>query len=61
MPRQGYVDIQIRNIPIRLLEEFDSIIVKSSYPAGRAEAIRDLMRREIERRNECRANLHANI
>ena len=49
MTKLGCVDIQVRNIPISLLEEFDNKVVKSSYPAGRSEAIRDLMRREIEK------------
>lgn len=50
------MDIQVRNIPISLLEEFDKV-VKSSYPAGRGEAIRDLMRREIEKIKNIDRNL----
>jgi metal-responsive CopG/Arc/MetJ family transcriptional regulator len=49
LAKLGCVDIQVRNIPISLLEEFDNKVVKSSYPAGRSEAIRDLMRRKIEK------------
>ncbi|HLE74907.1 MAG TPA: hypothetical protein VI864_02555 [Candidatus Bathyarchaeia archaeon] len=49
MPKKECVDIQIRNVPVKLLEEFDRTIVASSYPAGRSEAIRDLMRREIDK------------
>lgn len=42
-----YVDIQVRNVPKKLLEEFDEVVVKPLFPGGRTEAIRDLMRRAI--------------
>jgi metal-responsive CopG/Arc/MetJ family transcriptional regulator len=47
MAKESCVDIQVRNIPKKLLEEFDEIVVKPLFPGGRAEAIRDLMRRAI--------------
>lgn len=42
------VDIQVRNIPNGLLEEFDREVVDKLYPGGRSEAIRDLMRKAIQ-------------
>lgn len=44
MANEGLVDIQIRNIPEKLLKEFDEV-VKEQYPGGRSEAIRDLIRK----------------
>jgi metal-responsive CopG/Arc/MetJ family transcriptional regulator len=40
--------VQIRNVPKKLLEEFDEVVVKPLFPGGRAEAVRDLMRRAIQ-------------
>jgi len=48
MAKESCVDIQVRNIPKKLLEEFDETVVKTLFPGGRAEAIRDLMRRAIQ-------------
>lgn len=48
MAKESCVDIQVRNIPKKLLEEFDETVVKPLFPGGRAEAIRDLMRRAIQ-------------
>ena len=48
MAKERCVDVHIRNIPIKLLEEFDEVVVKPLFPGGRAEAIRDLMRRAIQ-------------
>jgi len=48
MVKESCVDIQVRNIPKKLLEEFDETVVKPLFPGGRAEAIRDLMRRAIQ-------------
>ncbi|MEM2107968.1 MAG: hypothetical protein QXL10_01610 [Candidatus Bathyarchaeia archaeon] len=42
------VDMQIRNVPLELLAQFDERIVKKLYPGGRSEAIRDLMRKAIQ-------------
>ena len=44
MSNEGFPDILIRNVPQKLLEEFDEKIVKPNYPGGRSEAVRDLMR-----------------
>lgn len=46
MASEGLLDIQVRNIPEKLLKEFDEV-VKEQYPGGRSEAIRDLMRRFV--------------
>jgi len=48
MAKESCVDIQVRNIPKKLLEEFDETVVKPLFPGGRAEAVRDLMRRAIQ-------------
>jgi len=48
MAKESCVDIQVRNVPKKLLEEFDEVVVKPLFPGGRAEAIRDLMRRAIQ-------------
>ena len=45
MSKEGFVDVEIKNVPIKLLEEFDEIVVKRFYPGGRSEAMRDLMRK----------------
>jgi metal-responsive CopG/Arc/MetJ family transcriptional regulator len=47
MAKENVVDIVIRNVPEKLLREFDEKIVKPNYPGGRSEAIRDLMRKRI--------------
>ncbi len=41
------VNLQIRNVPLNLLTQFDETVVKKLYPGGRSEAIRDLMRKAI--------------
>jgi len=51
MAKEGTVDIQVRNIPEKLLKEFDEI-VKGLYPGGRSEAIRDLMRKLIREQKD---------
>lgn len=48
MAKENCVDIEVRNVPKKLLDDFDNIIVKPLFPGGRAEAIRDLMRRAIQ-------------
>ena len=48
MAKESCVDIQVRNVPKKLLEEFDKVVVQPLFPGGRAEAIRDLMRRAIQ-------------
>jgi len=47
LSKDGFVDIQVRNVPVQLLEEFDKVVVKRFYPGGRSEAVRDLMRKFI--------------
>jgi len=50
MAKEGFVDIEIRNVPEKLLKKFDKTVVKPYFPGGRSEAIRTLMREEIRRR-----------
>jgi metal-responsive CopG/Arc/MetJ family transcriptional regulator len=40
---EDLIDVVVKNVPNRLLEDFDDAI-KTKYPGGRSEAIRDLMR-----------------
>jgi metal-responsive CopG/Arc/MetJ family transcriptional regulator len=44
MAKESYVDIEVRDVPVKLLQEFDELVVKQLFPGGRSEAIRDLMR-----------------
>jgi len=48
MAKEDCIDVQIRNVPKKLLSEFDEVVVKPLFPGGRAEAIRDLMRKAIQ-------------
>ncbi len=48
MATKNAVDLEIRNVPQLLLDEFDREVVEKSYPGGRSEAIRDLMRKAIK-------------
>jgi metal-responsive CopG/Arc/MetJ family transcriptional regulator len=48
MAKEDCVDVQVRNVPKKLLDDFDRIVVKPKFPGGRAEAIRELMRRAIQ-------------
>ena len=48
MAKEDCVDVQIRNVPRKLLSEFEDVVVKPNHPGGRSEAIRDLMRRAIQ-------------
>lgn len=52
MSKDGFIDIQVRNVPQKLLEQFDEVVVKRFYPGGRSEAIRDLMRKFIREYKE---------
>jgi metal-responsive CopG/Arc/MetJ family transcriptional regulator len=45
--RESCVDIEVLDVPVRLLQEFDELVVKQLYPGSRSEAIRDLMRRAV--------------
>jgi metal-responsive CopG/Arc/MetJ family transcriptional regulator len=44
---EGCKDIVVRNIPAQLLKDYDEAI-KSKYPGGRSEAIRDHMQKTVE-------------
>jgi metal-responsive CopG/Arc/MetJ family transcriptional regulator len=48
LAKENCTDVELRNIPRKLLEEFDQIVVKPLFPGGRSEAFRDLMRRAIQ-------------
>jgi len=52
LSKEGFVDVEIKNVPIKLLEEFDETVVKRFYPGGRSEAMRDLMRKFIREHTE---------
>jgi len=52
LSKEGFVDVEIKNVPVKLLEEFDETVVKQFYPGGRSEAIRDLMRKFIREYKE---------
>ncbi len=41
-------DVVVHNVPKDLLDEFDELVVKKSYPGGRSEALRDCMRKAIQ-------------
>lgn len=56
MSKDGFVDIQVRNVPEKTLKEFDEQVVKPFYPGGRSEAIRDLMRKFTREYKEVKAN-----
>jgi hypothetical protein len=42
-----FVDLTIYNVPASLLREFGEKIIRSSYPSGDSEAIKDLMRKAL--------------
>jgi metal-responsive CopG/Arc/MetJ family transcriptional regulator len=48
MAKESCTDIQVRNVPNKLLKNFDEKVVKDQFPGGRSEAIRYWMRRAIE-------------
>lgn len=54
-----FVDLTIYDVPAGLLREFGEKVVRSSYPGGVNEAIKDLLRKAIieqeSRRNDARA------
>jgi metal-responsive CopG/Arc/MetJ family transcriptional regulator len=43
------MEFTVHNIPNKLIEEFDREVVDKLYPGGRSEAIRDLMRKAINK------------
>lgn len=44
-----FIDLTIYGVPASLLKEFCEKIVKPHYPDGTSQAIRELMRKTIER------------
>jgi len=47
-----YVNITIYDIPASLLNEFSENVVKSYYPGGISQAIKDLMKKAIKKEKE---------
>lgn len=44
------VDLDIRNVPEKMLEDFDKYVVEPFYPGGRSEAMRALIEEELKKR-----------
>lgn len=42
-----FVDLTIYDVPASLLREFGEKIIRSSYPSGVSEAIKDLLRKAL--------------
>lgn len=42
-----FVDLTIYDVPASLLREFGEKLIRSSYPSGVSEAIKDLLRKAI--------------
>ena len=42
-----FVDLTIYDVPASLLTEFGEKIIRSSYPSGVSEAIKDLIRKAV--------------
>jgi hypothetical protein len=42
-----FVDLTIYDVPASLLREFGEKIIRSSYPSGVSEAIKDLIRKAL--------------
>lgn len=47
-----FVDLTIYDVPASLLEEFAEKVVRSDYPSGVNEAIKDLLRKAIQDHQE---------
>jgi len=47
-----YVNITIYDIPSELVKEFSEKIVRPYYPRGISQAIKDLMRKAVEKEKE---------
>ena len=47
-----FVDLTIYDVPVSLLEEFAEKVVRSDYPSGVNEAIKDLLRKAIQEHQE---------
>ena len=47
MSRESYVNVEVRDVPVKLLQESNELVVKQLFPGGRSEAIRDLMCRAV--------------
>lgn len=47
-----FVDLTIYDVPASLLEEFAEKVVRSDYPSGVNEAIKDLLRKAIQEHQE---------
>ena len=47
-----YVNITIYDIPAELVKEFSEKIVRPYYPGGISQAIKDLMKKAVEKEKE---------
>lgn len=52
MSKVHYVNITVYDIPVELLNQFTSMVVKSYYPGGISQAIKDLVRKAIKKEKE---------
>ena len=52
MNQVRYVNITIYDIPSNLLHEFSEKVVKPYYPGGISQAIKDLMKKAVEKEKE---------
>ncbi len=49
---KGLDFVLVRDIPLELLREFEENIVKSFYPGGLNQAIKDLMQKAVQERKQ---------
>ena len=47
-----YVHITVYDIPVELLNQFTSRVVKPYYPGGISQAMKDLMKKAVEKEKE---------
>jgi len=47
-----YVHITVYDIPVELLNQFTSKVVKPYYPGGISQVIKDLMKKAVEKESE---------
>jgi hypothetical protein len=47
LDNEMFVDLTIYDVPASLLREFGEKIIRSSYPSGVSEAIKDLIRKAL--------------
>jgi len=52
MNQVRYVDITIYDIPASLINEFSEKVIKPYYSGGISQAIKDLMKKAVEKEKE---------